>query len=330
MLLNLFSWEEFYGQNIVQFHFQNKEFQYKSPALELNSQGNTYVYNCYFHDLSATDGGAILYSIANSFFLVEKSFFHRCNASRYTGAIRVTAGNCIIAYVCGQSCISSKNDAFSSISMDTSIKISSVIDSSVSFCEATSQHIVYHQYGHVYIKSVNLSYNKAQSTSALRCGPNQINQETGYGADVIFCSFLNNTATSTYCIFLEKNNLVNKFQIKNCNIVENAANKTIYSKGETDISLSLLINNAIPYLFPGDATSKISLFFCNIDETESESFTNENQITNQFILSLPHLQSGFCAIRFNYCTENSFLQNLYIHKIVIPSPFIFLLLSNKK
>ena len=74
---------------------------------------------------------------------------------------------------------------------------------------------------------------------------------------------------------------------------------------------------------------------CYTDKTESELGSvsqNENQILDQFIHSLSFIETGKCVNHFYYWnfTENSFLQNLYFHKIIIPSPFIFLLLSNRK
>ena len=65
-------------------------------------------------------------------------------------------------------------------------------------------------------------------------------------------------------------------------------------------------------------------------ESELESVSINDKISDSSILSLPYLKTGFCDISFHQCTENSFLQNLYLHKIIIPSPFIFILLSNRK
>ena len=152
---------------------------------------------------------------------------------------------------------------------------------------------------------------------------------------IIFCSILNNTATSQQCIYLNNgNNVPCTHEIKNCNIIENEANNIIHSQGETNIYFSLFMNNLSPYFSVENSNSKFILCFCCIDnpaQIESSAISqNENQITDSSILSLPYLKTGFCDISFHYChcTENSFLQNLYLHKIIIPSPFIFLLLSN--
>ena len=80
---------------------------------------------------------------------------------------------------------------------------------------------MYHERGHVYIKSVNLSHNKANYNSALYCEQNKINEETNHGSDVLYCSFSNNTATTQHCIYLTYSNSANKHEFKNCNIILN-------------------------------------------------------------------------------------------------------------
>ena len=321
-----FSWEEFYGSIINK---PNKKFTFKHESLNIKF-GETYVYNCYFSYLCAKDGGAILYSVSDSYLLVEKCYINNCTATRYTAGIRVSKGNCIIAFVCGQKGYSHNNDGFCSITNDDSNrKINSVFDSSISQCEAGNTYIMAHSYGCVYIKSVNLSHNKAKYDSALCCNPSKINEETNYGSDIIFCSFYNNTATFQQCI--QMNNQYNTsclHQMKNCNIIENNSSKTIYSRGNANIYFSSFVNNISPYFSFYTQEPKIILSMCYTDkETELGSISqNENQISDSSILSLPYLQTGFCDISFYQCTENSFLQNFYIHKI-ISSPFIFLLLS---
>ena len=116
-----FSWEEFYGSIIHEpkINFETKKFTSEDKPLNITS-GNTYVSNCYFYCLSAYDGGAILYSFDNSYLLVEKSYINNCTASHYTAGIRVTKGNCIIAFVCSQKGYSGSNDGFCSITNEDS------------------------------------------------------------------------------------------------------------------------------------------------------------------------------------------------------------------
>ena len=83
-------------------------------------------------------------------------------------------------------------------------------------------------------------------------------------------------------------------------IIENNSTKTIYSIGETNIYFSLFIKNTDPYFHPHDKNSKIILSMCYIDKDTnlgSVSINKNDKISDSSILS---------------------------------SPFIFLLLSNKK
>ena len=194
------------------------------------SQGNTYVFNCYFYQLSASEGGAILYSISGSYLLVEKCSIYQCKATQYTAGIRVTAGNCIIALVCSQYGHSDGNDGFCSITEDQSRKINSVFDSSVSHSEASGSYIMVHNHGHVYIKSLNLSNNNANYYSALICNPNKNNEETSHGNDIIYSSISNNTATIQYCVVVGST-----AEIKNCNIISNQGKNTIHGSDQTDV-----------------------------------------------------------------------------------------------
>ena len=233
--------------------------------------------------------------------------------------------------MCGQHGYAGSNDGFSSIGDDINRRINSAFDSSISHCEANNLQIMYHERGYIYIKSVNFSHNKASERSALCCAPNQINDGTNHGSDVLYCSFFNNTATQN-CIYFTSYDSADKSEIKNCNIIENNSTKTIHSGREITIYLSSFINNISPYFSMANTNSKIILTLCYIDKTESELGSisqNENQTSDSSILSLPYFQTGFCDISFHHCTENSLFHNLYIQKIIIPSPFIFLLLSKR-
>ena len=189
-ILFLNYWNDYYRnieqpENLGETLFSDITFDTQKGSLVISS-GNAYVYNCYFEKLTAYDGGAILYSVSDSYFLVEKSYFSQCHSSHYTAGIRVTKGNCILAFVCGQKGNSNQNDAFCSICDDTQRSVNSVFDSSISNCEAKAQFTMLHQYGKVYVKSVNLSHNKVEYTSAIRCLPNKINEETKHGSDVLY------------------------------------------------------------------------------------------------------------------------------------------------
>ena len=332
--LKHFSWSNYYENNINSNEiYENKQFSFKNESLNIIS-GNAYIYNCYFQYLVAPEGGAILYSVAGSNLLVEKSTINNCTATFDTAGIRVSNGNCVIVNACSKNGYAGNNDGFCSITSDSTRSTNYVIDSSISHCEAINEYTMYHDYGPIFIKSVNLSYNKASYVSALRCAPSKIDKETKHGFDVNYCSFLNNTAGKEHCLRMSNQLGIScTHDIKNCNIIENAATKTIHSLGETTIFHCSILNNGNPCFHIEDAKSKISLSMCYTDKPDLGSISqNDNQISEQFIISLSFYQTMFCANHFCHCeyTKNSFLQNLFIHKIIIPSPFIFLLLSNKK
>ena len=52
-------------------------FDSEKETLNITSKGNAYVYNCYFNDLTAYDGAAILFSQSNSYLLVEKCSIYK-------------------------------------------------------------------------------------------------------------------------------------------------------------------------------------------------------------------------------------------------------------
>ena len=157
---------------------------------------------------------------------------------------------------------------------------------------------MFHGYGHVYIKSVNLSHNKANYYSSLCSWPSIINEETKHGSDVIFCSFSNNTAQNQYCIFISNTyNTLCTHEIRHCNIIENEASNTIYSKGKTDIISSCISGNKNPCFYIEDSNSFITLYFCSIDNEEG-SFTSHGT-TKSFIHGLTFLETGFCDSSFD-------------------------------
>ena len=191
-----FSWNNYYRNNDQIEEIKNKQFTSGENSLNLNS-GNCYVYYCYFQYLTASSGAAILCSLESNL-LVEKCSIYNCSATYYTAGIRVSAGNCVIAFVCSQKGYAGHSDGFSAVWDDSNREINSVFDSSISHCEAKSYYTMYHEKGHVYIKSLNLSYNKANERSVLCCWPIKINEETKHGIDVLYCSFSNNTSITQH------------------------------------------------------------------------------------------------------------------------------------
>ena len=216
MVKNCFflSWFDFFGDS-EPIDIKKSEILSQEPFRP--TRGDTHVYDCSFLNLhSPSDGGAIFFSIAKSKILVEKSLFKNCSTESYTGAIKVTRGDAVFCRICGSDCAAAYRDGFSSITDDTSIKISSFFDSSISHCEAQT-YSVYHRYGHIRIKSLNISHNKADSISALRCAPSQVD-ENSFGTFINYCSFANNTSNeNSICLSdLYYDNC--QHEIKNSNI----------------------------------------------------------------------------------------------------------------
>ena len=325
------SWEQYYGALERGAIYENKKFEL-SNSITINAN-NTYVSNCYFHRMrSNTNGGAIVYSKKGSNILIEKCSFINCSALNFQGALRIAGGNYILAFSCGQFCFAEGRDGFCSVCDDNSRTINSVYDSSISNCRAQSNQIVYQEFGSILLKSLNSSNNKAKQGSSCSGYSSQFFQNTDLGCDFSYCSFCNNTAEEYFCVCLQSTKSNTKYQIRDSNIIHNDSKETILSGGETTLIHCSILNNSDPYFFIDDESSKIILVMCYEDKPDSEfSFvsTNGNQISIQFIHSLPFYGTGKCGINLKQCTEKSYLENLLISKIIIPSPFIFLLLSKQ-
>ena len=101
----------------------------------------------------------------------------------------------------GYQCNSSSYYGFSYIESSYSSTINAVIETSVSNCSATDSRTMCNYRGFINFSTVNLSYNKASSISALRCQPGSTSS-TDIGTSITYSSFANNTAGSSYCIYL--------------------------------------------------------------------------------------------------------------------------------
>ena len=337
------SWTDYYPN--VDIPFTDDQFY---SGLTFNSEdstltptkGNTYVYNCYFSDMhSEGNGGAILYSISNSNLLVEKCSIYHCKATGYRAGIRVTQGNCIIAFVCSQKGYSNDGDSFCSITNeDPSREINSVFDSSISHCDTTKDNTIYHAQGHVYIKSVNLSHNKAKSCSALNCNPNKVNEETKHGSDIIYCSFSNNTAKNQYCIMMNNEfNEICTYELKNCNIIDNISPKTIWSQGETKMTFCSIMNNVNPCFFTETSEtseSSITLVQCYTDSKNGENSNSfiETETRNPFLNAITFYSTGQCENFFIHIRNPSKCETLskhiFNHKLFLHYLFIFILIES--
>ena len=327
------SWDSYYGNNIP-INEKYKNNNYTTGNRITPTKGNAYVYNCYFFDsTTTTSGGSISFEKRGYNLLVEQCSFYNISAT-YQAAICVFSGNSILAFLCGQHCFSNNNDGFCSIYGDATRTINSVFDSSISRCEAQRENTMAHGYGYVYIKSVNLSHNKANSHSALTSAPELNNEETNHGSDVLYCSFSNNTADSQFCILV--NNHHNEsctHQIKNCNIIENNSPKTIYSNGETNIYQCSILNNGNPCFYTEDENSKIiiSSSYTDCFEEDDSIIFQENEQIHPFIYALTFYETGECQnlfvqIHIPKLTNCHTLQpkNIFIHKMILNCLFIIL------
>ena len=173
------AWADYYDKLIINEDITNEKFTSQNKTLSPKT-GNTYVYNCFFQSMSADYGAAILSTQSKNNLLVEKSTFLQCKASLESSTIRVTRGNVTLAFICGQYGEAGKNDAFSSIWLDTQRKINTVCYSSISYCKVNGSYTIVHDKGCVQIKSLNLSHNKAIFHSSLRA-ESSIKDENNFG-----------------------------------------------------------------------------------------------------------------------------------------------------
>ena len=100
--LRCFCWDHYYNEALsIEENYENKKYTSENTTLTPKI-GNSYVYNCFFYNLTADYGAAILFSLTGSNLLIEKCLIYNCTATQNTAGIRVTKGNCIISFVCGQ------------------------------------------------------------------------------------------------------------------------------------------------------------------------------------------------------------------------------------
>ena len=192
---------------------------------------NIYIVNCYFHDMSGVTYGGAVYISSGTFsshsvyyLLIETCTFVNCQCSSQGGAIYSRYGNNVLHNVCGTDCQSTNgNEGFALLDGSSSTSIDTknyVNESSIANCVASNYYTMYHYYGNIQYKSVNLSNNNAYSYSAIYCYPNQ-KDGNGIATSISYSSFSNNTATSYYCIYLDYYSSANQYEINMSNIIYN-------------------------------------------------------------------------------------------------------------
>ena len=198
---------------------------------------NIYIVNCYFHDMSVSGSGGALYILSGNtastatlyYLLIETCTFVSCSCTSNGGAIYSRYGNNVLHNVCGTDCQSDNNEGFAVLDGSSSTSIDTknyVNESSIANCKADGSYTMYHLYGNIQYKSVNLSNNNVYYTSAIYCYPNQ-KDGNGIATSISYSSFSNNTAETYYCIYLYydiSNEDANQYEINMTNIIYN----TIY------------------------------------------------------------------------------------------------------
>ena len=178
------------------------------------------------------------------------------------------------------------------------------------------------------MKSLNCSHNNAKTFSSVGCDP-YISHENGFVSSISFSSFFNNTSTSKYCIEVnnEKCQVNNHHEIRNTNIISNHSPETIFSQGNTDISLSSILGNGNP-LF---SHTHITIINCSRDNTEKEGSGEVSEIftTKSFIIALTFYETGECQnlfVQFSNPTKCHTIQskNIFLHKMILNCFFILI------
>ena len=292
------SWNDYYKESIeIEEEYENITYSNETktfPAV----LGNTYVYNCFFCNLTDDIGGALVYSRSASSILIEKCSFYYCSATAYTGAIRVTGGNTILAFVCGFNCSSQNSDGFDAIHSDRQRTINSVFYSSISVCHANTVYIMFHRNGNVRFESVNVSYNFAESISSLQCSPISYNEIEMKGF-IEHCSISNNTAKSKICL-----SSTNTTEVKNSNIILNEGPYVISTSSEMTMIKCCIQGNKDTPVFSGS----IKLCDCSVstDQLKNSNINIESIGSKSFINELSFISTGKCRTTIYHNQQTKF------------------------
>ena len=266
-----------------------------------------YVVNCYFYSItySSGNGAAIYLSKSGVHFLVEFSTFVECSttgSSSYGGGLYISNADFAMNHVCAIECKSSHRSSFTYAIGSTSRTVNSIHHSSIAYCFAENSYTMYHSYGYIDIRSVNLSHNTATQYSALVCQPSSI--KDNIGTSISYSSFADNNATSQYCIYLNYNSdSADEYKISNSNIIRNSGDQTIYVYGTATFSNTCIMENKdLTNVFYIGSSSKCTLIDCSIDNTQktgSGSLDKSSIGSNSFINGLTFISTGDCKNIFD-------------------------------
>ena len=311
--MNIFAdWKEFYGNELSEPNYNKITYCQIDNCQNTNqfspTQNNVWVSNCYFHDMSSSSsGGAISFrGSSSSHFLVEESNFDKCrmtDSSGDAGAINVCTSNSVLKSICCYDCFSMNYEGACNIDAvngnSSNIK-NYAHDSSAAHCTA-DEFIMYFRYGYIDITSVNISHNEVNYDSALDCEPSSA--KDNIGTSVSFSSFSNNTATLLYSIYFDSTP-AKTYELKNSNIIENRADRTIYVyDGVLVMTKTCMMNNKdVVYYFSLELTSVIcELDDCSIDNIQKVGLgtITRKESRDSFVNALTFILTGNCVNIFD-------------------------------
>ena len=161
---------------------------------------------------------------------------------------------------------------------------------------------MYHLYGYIDIKSVNLSHNTAIiNYSPLTCYSSPTNGET-YGTSISYSSFADNTASNFYCIYL--NNYPS--QIESSNIINNHQNNPgnrglIYTYSNSKMNKCCIVDNDKSPIFQS-VSGTLTLTECTIGEGQLDSKQGSvvgTGVSDSFIHGLTFIERDSCVNIFD-------------------------------
>ena len=214
-MFKICSWETFYTEGegygpgeIIQVNNKSRN--------NIKDLSNSYVCDCSFVDFN-DKAIFFLQSMATNGpnLLIERCLFKNLFSPGDGGAISFSSyGNCVIAFVCGVNCglTNSVNGLFSYVCVTSLPEAKNyVIDSSITMTKQTGSETLDHVNGDIQCVRTNVSHNEATTISGIYV------MYPSKTSSISFCSFRNNTATISSCIYCEYFN----HNMNYTNIIEN-------------------------------------------------------------------------------------------------------------
>ena len=303
-------WYDFYPSHVTQPSTENTSFfnnlRYEnldSHAIK-GSESDLYVVNCYFYSITYSGNGAAIYLYQKDVhFLVEYCTFFECSAKGSGGGLYIGYADVEISHVCAIECNSSYTSSFCHVH-EAGRTINSVNFTSVSYCFSTFYYAMYHNYGHINVQSVNLSYNKGTERTTLGLTPSL--KKDRFGTEVCYSTFAYNNASS-YCMYLNYDQSANELLIDNSNFIRNLGEGIILLwQGDLTVTNTCIMDNInMTNLFKFDqyqdhGIGTCTLINCSLDNkdklgigTFNTSFIGTNSFTNE----LPLINTN-CVMKF--------------------------------